>query len=87
MVPEHSNRTIFIIFAVSHSPLYKILGQNLRAARLHLNLTQEKAAEQIGISLKYWQALEGGFKAPTFATLCRIKNCLGCTWNEIGRGY
>jgi transcriptional regulator with XRE-family HTH domain len=55
---------------------FKIAGRNLVRIRHHRGLTQEKAAEKIGISLKYYQALEGGFKAPAFATLCKMRRVL-----------
>lgn len=35
-----------------------ILQKNLRNLRLRMNLTQEKAAEKIGISYRHFQAIE-----------------------------
>lgn len=65
--------------------LYHQLGRNLAAARQRNGWTQERAAERCGVSLKYWQSLEGGHKAPAFATLCRIRSILGVEWNELCR--
>lgn len=65
--------------------LYHHLGQNLASARQRKNWTQERAAERCGVSLKYWQSLEGGHKAPAFATLCRIRVVLGTNWDDLCR--
>ena len=59
------------------------LGRNLAAARQSKNWTQERAAESAGVSLKYWQALEGGQKAPAFTTLCTIRASLDVDWNSL----
>ena len=65
---------------------YHHLGRNLSAARESKGWTQEQAAERSGVSLKYWQSLEGGHKAPSFATLCRIRAVLGANWDALCRG-
>lgn len=65
---------------------FKAAGRNLSALRLRKGLTQEKAAEKIGISLKYYQALEGGTKAPAFATLCRLRRIMDASWDDLLRG-
>ena len=62
---------------------FKTAGKNLSSLRLRKGLTQEKAAERIGISLKYYQSLEGGTKAPAFATLCRVRHTMDATWDEL----
>ncbi len=61
-------------------------GKNLAKLRKRRGFTQEKTAEKIGISLKYYQALEAGTKAPTFRTLCKVKGALGNSWDELLRG-
>jgi transcriptional regulator with XRE-family HTH domain len=65
---------------------FKVAGRNLAKIRQQKGLTQEKAAERIGISLKYYQAVEGGFKAPTFLTLCKMRRALSASWEEFFRG-
>ena len=47
----------------------KRLGRRLREARHASGLTQEQAAEIIGIHPKYMPRLEGGTANPTVATL------------------
>jgi transcriptional regulator with XRE-family HTH domain len=65
---------------------FKAAGKNLAGLRIQKGLTQEKAAEKIGISLKYYQALEGGLKAPAFTTLCKVRRAVSATWDEFLRG-
>jgi transcriptional regulator with XRE-family HTH domain len=65
---------------------FKAAGKNLSALRLQKGMTQEKAAERIGISLKYYQALEGGAKAPAFTTLCRLRRTMDASWDDLLRG-
>ena len=67
-------------------PSFKAAGKNLSSLRLRKGLTQEKAAERIGISLKYYQALEAGTKAPAFVTLCRLRRTMDATWDELLAG-
>jgi len=55
----------------------------MKRLRVGLELTQERAAEKAGISLKYWQALEAGSKAPTFSTLCRIRKVISASWEQL----
>ncbi len=62
---------------------FKPAGRNLSALRLEKGLTQEKAAERIGISLKYYQALEAGIKAPSFTTLCRVRKIMDTSWERL----
>jgi transcriptional regulator with XRE-family HTH domain len=64
---------------------FRKLGQNIRAARLRASWTQEHAAERCGVSLKYWQTLEMGLKAPAFSTLCRIRGKLDVSWDDLCR--
>jgi transcriptional regulator with XRE-family HTH domain len=47
----------------------KRLGRRLREARQARGLTQEQAAEMMGLHPKYMPRLEGGTANPTVATL------------------
>jgi transcriptional regulator with XRE-family HTH domain len=47
----------------------KRLGKRLREARQARGLTQEEAAEMMGLHPKYMPRLEGGTANPTVATL------------------
>ena len=55
----------------------KALGQRLRAARLAAGLTQEKVAEQAGISPTYMPRLEAGAAAPSLDVLLQLAAALG----------
>ena len=54
--------------------LLKDLGANLRASRLALNISQQTAADQCGISLKAVRNLESGANSSTesLVSYCRI---------------
>ena len=54
--------------------MLKVLGENLRASRLALNISQQMAADQCGISLKAVRNLESGANSSTesLVSYCRI---------------
>ena len=54
--------------------MLKVLGMNLRASRLALNISQQTAADQCGISLKAIRNLESGANSSTesLVSYCRI---------------
>ena len=53
--------------------ILKILGKNIRAARLEENITQEESAKRSGISLKALRNLEDGVNTSvlTLISVCR----------------
>ncbi len=64
---------------------YHRFGQNLQAARSKTKWTQEKLAERLKISARYYQSLEAGSRAPSFELLVRIVKVLGCAWSDLMR--
>jgi transcriptional regulator with XRE-family HTH domain len=56
--------------------LAKIIGQAARTARKALSLTQEDAAERIGISLEFYARIERGRTYPSVPTLARMADAL-----------
>lgn len=44
-------------------------GRNLRRVRLKKDWTQEVAAERLGLSLNFYNAMERGTKSPSFDNL------------------
>lgn len=56
--------------------MLKALGENLRAARLAANISQQTAADRSGISLKAVRNIENGLNASTVSLLllCRTLN-------------
>ncbi len=54
----------------------KVFIRNLRRTRDRLGLTQEQAAERVGITQKYLGAIELGYKFPSVTTLDKIGKAL-----------
>jgi len=60
------------------------LGKKLAECRLVAKLTQEKAAELAGITLRFYQDLEAGKKAPSYLTLRRLAGAYRVkTWDQL----
>ena len=62
---------------------YYRFGQNLQTQRTRTKWTQEKLAERLKISARYYQSLEAGSRAPSFELLLRIVKVLGCSWIDL----
>lgn len=54
-----------------------IIGKNIKKYRQRADLTQDKLAEKIGISLRYIQHIESGARIPTIPMLYKIAAALG----------
>ena len=57
---------------------YKVIGNRLKVSRQQAGLTQEKIAEQAGITVVYLSKIENGHVHPTIdllQTLCDAINC------------
>lgn len=50
----------------------KRVSNNLKKYRKQSNLTQERAAELIGFSTRYYQMLESGKQSPNLLTLYKV---------------
>ena len=46
-------------------------------------MTQERLAENVGISCRYLQSVEGGDKLPSIEVLVRIRATLQCRWDDL----
>lgn len=64
---------------------YHRFGQNLQTQRSKTKWTQEKLAERLKISWRYYQSLEAGTRAPSFELLLRIGKELGGSWSDLMR--
>lgn len=62
----------------------KIIASNIVARRTTLNLSQEKAAEQCGISTRNYGRIERGEGNPTLTVLVKIIDGLSMTWEQLG---
>jgi len=64
--------------------LAKFSAEKLRNARTEKNITQEKLAEQAGLSVRYLRALEDGDKYnPSASYLCRISLALSVPMDKL----
>ena len=66
---------------------YSLLGKRIREERLRLNLTQEKLAEDIGISTAYLGQIERGERSITLDKLIPLVNRLGVTIDFLLSDY
>ena len=55
---------------------FQIIGHNIKAARKAARLTQEQAAERIGISMLHFGRIERGEREPSIQLLTRIADAL-----------
>jgi len=55
----------------------KVVGWNVRQARLRAGLTQEQFAEQSGYAQQYISGLENGRRNPTVVTVYELATALG----------
>lgn len=54
--------------------LKTLFGKNLRKIRRRKDLTQEKLAEMLGVSVEFVSNMERGVNAPLFETIEKIAN-------------
>ena len=57
--------------------LRKVLQQNIKSLRKQRGFSQQKLAEEAGLSLAYIGGIEIAIKSPSFDSLCAIANALG----------
>jgi len=62
------------------------LGRNVAQLRRELGLTQETLAEKLEVSARHVQSIEGGLRAPSLKLLARLRQVLGCDWNQLFSG-
>ena len=63
------------------------LGLRLRTLRKNASLTQQKLADNVGVSRIYIQALESNRRMPSVKLLYRLANVLHTTVNDIVDDY
>lgn len=66
---------------------YRALGKRIREERLRLNLTQEKLAEDVGVSTAYIGQIERGERSLTLDKLIKVVNRLGVTIDYLLSDY
>ena len=65
---------------------YNIIGERLKQARINKNLTQEKLAEQLDVSVAFLSRIERGSSFINLKRLNQICSILGITEGEILNG-
>lgn len=55
----------------------KLVGRNIKDARLKAGLSQEQLAERSGFSQQYLSGLERGLRNPTVVTMFELAQALG----------
>lgn len=63
--------------------LAKSIGTAARIARTALGLTQQDAAERIGVSVEFYARIERGNALPSVPTLARISTALGVSADTL----
>lgn len=61
----------------------RVVGENVRRARLAAGLTQEQLAERSGFSQQYLSGLEQGKRNPTIVSLYELAMALGVSHVEL----
>lgn len=66
---------------------YSLLGKRIREERVRLNLTQERLAEDVGISTAYLGQIERGERSVTLDKLIPLTNRLGVSVDFLLADY
>lgn len=66
---------------------YKIeMGKRMKLKRKELNLTQEKMAEMLDISIKHYSGVERGVAGLSIENLVQVSNILGLNLDYLIKG-
>ncbi|MEU9747508.1 helix-turn-helix domain-containing protein [Streptomyces niveus] len=63
----------------------RAIGEQIRAARLHANLTQEAVALRIDMRLATYSDIEQGHSSPLLDTLIRVADAIGVPLSHLVR--
>ena len=63
----------------------RAIGEQIRAARLHANLTQETVSLQVDMTLAAYNRIEQGHSSALLDTLIRIADAIGVPLAELVR--
>lgn len=61
----------------------KLVGKNVRSARVKAGLTQEQLADASGYSQQYLSGLEQGLRNPTVITVFELATALGVSHIDL----
>ena len=62
------------------------MGQRIKSRRKELKLTQETAAEEIGVSVKHFSEVERGISGLSIENLIKLSNLFGVSIDYIIKG-
>ena len=60
-----------------------LFGKKLRKIRRHKDLTQERLAELLGVSVEFVSNMERGVNAPSFETVEKIAEAFDLPFSEL----
>ncbi|MFE5090586.1 helix-turn-helix domain-containing protein [Streptomyces sp. NPDC056638] len=63
----------------------RVIGDHIRAARLHANLSQEQVALRAGMALASYNRIEQGHSAALIDSLIRIADAIGVPLADLVR--
>ncbi len=63
--------------------LRTLFGKRLRKIRRHRDLTQERLAELLGVSVEFVSNMERGVNAPSFETIEKIAEVFNLPFSEL----
>jgi transcriptional regulator with XRE-family HTH domain len=61
-------------------------GKNVANLRKAAGLTQDRLAERLGVSARYFQDIEHGIYFPSLSVLLKLRQALVCRWDELFDG-
>ena len=64
----------------------KLFGGYLRRARIAREMTQEALSEKADLHIRVLQKMEAGETNILLTTLIRLRDALGCTWDDLLEG-
>ena len=62
------------------------LGKNINRLRMQRGLTQDDLAGLADIDRRYVQRIEAGTANPGIDVICRVRDALRASWDELLRG-
>jgi transcriptional regulator with XRE-family HTH domain len=63
--------------------LRSLFGKRLRKIRRHNDLTQERLAELLGVSVEFVSNMERGVNAPSFETIEKIAEVFNLPFSDL----
>ena len=61
----------------------RVFGLNMRRLRLSAGLSQEAAADLVGVGRTHQGAMERGQQNVTLLILAQVARALGCSWTDL----